>query len=183
MIGAYSTAQLTDGYNVGVIVMQDEKRALASVGEMRTQTWLISMAFAVLALVVGVIGARLMTSPLLRLVAAAKRIAEGDFSSRVETNNITEIGTLGKTFNLMTDKVEEQIVKLAKAAEENRELFVGTVKALSAAIDGKDKYTRGHSERVSRISVVIGKRLGMNADELETLRIQRFAPRCRQDRN
>lgn len=171
MIGAYSTAHLTDGYNVGVIAMQDEARALASVGEMRAQAWLISLGFAVLALMVGFIGSRLMTAPLLRMVSAAKRIAAGDFSQRVETNSVTEIGVLGETFNLMTDRVEEQIAKLAKAAEENRELFVGTVKALAAAIDGKDKYTRGHSERVSRISVAIGKRLGMEAEELEKLRI------------
>ncbi|MFN2501511.1 MAG: HD domain-containing phosphohydrolase [Pyrinomonadaceae bacterium] len=171
MIGAYSTALLADGYPVGVIAMQDEAHALASVQEMRTRTWQISMAFALLALLVGFVGARYMTSPLLRLVGAAQQIAAGDFSSRVETNNITEIGTLGETFNLMTDKVQEQIVNLAKAAEENRDLFVGTVKALAAAIDGKDKYTRGHSERVSRISVVIGKRMGMGEDELETLRM------------
>lgn len=171
MIGAYSTAHLADGYNLGVITMQDESQALASVGEMRTQTWLISMLFAVFALVVGFIGARVLTAPLLRLVGAAKQIAAGDFSSRVETKNITEIGTLGETFNLMTDKIEDQILNLAKAAEENRELFVGTVKALAAAIDGKDKYTRGHSERVSRISVAIGKRMGMEGDELETLRM------------
>lgn len=171
MIGAYSTARMADGYNVGVIAMQDEAHALASVGEMRLSTWLISMAFAVLALVVGFIGARYMTSPLLKLVTAAKQIAAGDFSPRVETNNITEIGTLGDTFNLMTGKIEEQIANLAKAAEENRELFVGTVKALAAAIDGKDKYTRGHSERVSRISVAIGRRMGMGEEELETLRM------------
>jgi HD-GYP domain-containing protein (c-di-GMP phosphodiesterase class II) len=171
MIGAYSTAHLADGYNVGVIAMQDESRALASVGEMRTQAWLISLGFAVLALFVGFVGSRFMTAPLLRMVGAAKRIASGDFSQRVETNSMTEIGVLGETFNLMTDRVEEQIGKLAKAAEENRELFVGTVKALAAAIDGKDKYTRGHSERVSRISVAIGRRLGMDAEELEKLRI------------
>lgn len=171
MIGAYSTANLADGYNVGVIVMQDEARALASVGEMRTQAWLISMAFAVLAMIIGFVGAKFMTTPVHRLVTAAKRIAAGDFSTRVETSSLSEIGTLGESFNFMTDKVEEQIAKLAKAAEENRELFVGTVKALAAAIDGKDKYTRGHSERVSRISVAIGKRMGMPADELEKLRI------------
>ncbi len=171
MIGAYSTAHLADGYNVGVIVMQDEARALASVGEMRTQAWLISMAFAVLALIVGFVGAKVMTTPVLRLVNAAKLIAAGDFSTRVETSSLSEIGTLGESFNFMTDKVEEQIAKLAKAAEENRELFVGTVKALAAAIDGKDKYTRGHSERVSRISVAIGRQMGLPADELETLRI------------
>lgn len=171
MIGAYSTARFSDNVVFGVIAMQDESKALASVGEMRNQTWLISMAFAVFALAVGLIGARLMTAPLMTLVAAAKRIGAGDFSSRVETNNLTEIGTLGETFNLMSGKIEDHIARLAKAAQENRELFVGTVKAFAAAIDGKDKYTRGHSERVSRISVAIGKRMGMEAHELETLRI------------
>src|SRR4029079_7179379 len=114
---------------------------------------------------------RLLTSPLLKLVHAAQKIAAGDFSSRVETRNITEIGTLGETFNTMSDELEEYIARLARAATENRELFVGTVKALAAAIDGKDKYTRGHSERVSRISVAIGKRLGRREDEIETLRM------------
>ena len=171
MIGAYSTANIADDYNVGVIAMQDEAHALASVGEMRTQTWMISMAFAVFALAAGLLLSRYMTSPLLKLVAAAKQIAAGDFSSRVDTRNITEIGTLAETFNFMGGKIEDQIANLAKAAEENRELFVGTVKALAAAIDGKDKYTRGHSERVSRISVAIGKRMGLPGDELETLRI------------
>ena len=171
MIGAYSTSMLADGYNFGIISMQDESRALASVGEMRSQTWLISMACAVFALVAGFLLPRFMTTPLLRLVDAARQIAGGDFSARVDTENITEIGTLAETFNMMGGKIEDQIANLAKAAQENRELFVGTVKALAAAIDGKDKYTRGHSERVARISVAIGKRMGMDADELETLRI------------
>jgi HD-GYP domain-containing protein (c-di-GMP phosphodiesterase class II) len=170
MIGAYSTVRFGND-TLGVITMQDESKALASVAEMRSQTWVISMAFAVFALIVGLLGARFMTAPLLKLVAAAGKIGAGDFSHRVETRNRTEIGTLGETFNVMTDKIEEQIAKLAKAAEENRELFVGTVKALAAAIDGKDKYTRGHSERVARISVAIGKRLGMGDEELETLRM------------
>jgi HD-GYP domain-containing protein (c-di-GMP phosphodiesterase class II) len=171
MIGAYSTASLADGYNVGVIAMQDESHALASVSEMRSQTWIVSLAFALFALVVGLVLSRYMTSPLLKLVHAAKQIAHGDFSARVDTENITEIGTLSETFNFMGGKIEEQIANLAKAAEENRELFVGTVKALAAAIDGKDKYTRGHSERVARISVAIGKQMQLPDDELDKLRI------------
>jgi HAMP domain-containing protein len=171
MIGAYSTARFGKDVSFGVIAMQDERKALASVGEMRTQTWVISLAFALFALIVGVIAARALTAPILKLSAAAEIIAAGDFSHRVETRNITEIGTLGYAFNTMTDRLEEHIASLARAAKENRELFVGTVKALSAAIDGKDKYTRGHSERVARISVAIGKQMGMGAEELETLRI------------
>lgn len=129
------------------------------------------MAFACFALIAGLIAARLLTSPILKLSAAAQKIASGDLSTRVSTRNITEIGTLGESFNTMSDELEEHIARLAKAAKENRELFVGTVKALAAAIDGKDKYTRGHSERVSRISVAIGQELNMGEEELETLRI------------
>ncbi|MEP6903314.1 MAG: HD domain-containing phosphohydrolase [Actinomycetota bacterium] len=171
MIGAYSTATFHNELKFGVIAMQDEGKALASVGEMRRQTWVICLGFAMFALIVGFLLSRLMTNPLLKLASAAKNIASGDFSTRVDAKGMSEIGTLGDAFNLMSDNVEEHIAKLAKAAEENRELFVGTVKALAAAIDGKDKYTRGHSERVSRISVAIGKRMGLGEEELETLRI------------
>ncbi len=171
MIGAYSTVQIGNDMTLGVITMQDERKALASVGEMKTQTWLISLAFAFIAMLVGSLAARSLTAPILKLSLAAERVAAGDFSTRVETRNMTEIGTLGESFNTMSDKLEEHIARLAKAAQENRELFVGTVKALAAAIDGKDKYTRGHSERVARISVAIGKQLGLDSEELETLRI------------
>lgn len=171
MIGAYSTVRIGNDMSLGVITMQDERKALASVGEMKTQTWLISLAFAFVAMLVGSIAARTLTAPLLKLSTAAGHVAAGDFSTRVETRNITEIGTLGESFNTMSDKIEEHVARLAKAAQENRELFVGTVKALAAAIDGKDKYTRGHSERVARISVAIGKQLGLSSEELETLRI------------
>lgn len=171
MIGAYSTVRFSNEMSFGVITMQDERKALASVGEMKTQTWLISLAFAFVAMLVGSLAARTLTAPILKLSTAAQRVAGGDYSTRVETRNMTEIGTLGESFNTMSDRVQEHIERLAKAAQENRELFVGTVKALAAAIDGKDKYTRGHSERVARISVAIGKQLGLSAEELETLRI------------
>jgi HD-GYP domain-containing protein (c-di-GMP phosphodiesterase class II) len=71
----------------------------------------------------------------------------------------------------MTDQIEKFIGDLQRAAEANRELFVGTVKSLAAAIDGKDPYTRGHSERVSRFSVAIAQRLGLPDDEVEKIRI------------
>ena len=126
---------------------------------------------AIAALIVGFFLARRLTAPLGKFVTAAQQIAAGDLSARIEPQNIEEIGTLGEAFNSMSDKLAAHIESLAQSARENRELFVGTVKALAAAIDGKDHYTRGHSERVSRISVAVGQRLGLDESELETLRI------------
>jgi HD-GYP domain-containing protein (c-di-GMP phosphodiesterase class II) len=41
-----------------------------------------------------------------------------------------------------------------------------TVRGLVAAIDAKDEYTRGHSERVHHVSILIAKRLGLSAEEI-----------------
>jgi HD-GYP domain-containing protein (c-di-GMP phosphodiesterase class II) len=101
----------------------------------------------------------------------AHRIASGDFSQRIEIVSKTELGELGTSFNQMTDQIERYIKDLQRSVKENRELFLGTVKSLAAAIDGKDPYTRCHSERVSRISMAIAQRLNLPDDECEKIRI------------
>ncbi|WP_153453682.1 HD-GYP domain-containing protein [Streptomyces smaragdinus] len=45
-----------------------------------------------------------------------------------------------------------------------------TIRALVHAVDIKDRYTRGHSERVGRASVLIGRELGLAEDRQEVLR-------------
>jgi HD-GYP domain-containing protein (c-di-GMP phosphodiesterase class II) len=113
----------------------------------------------------------MLTRPVRELAAGAQRIASGDFSQRVMVLGRTELGELGTSFNQMTDQVERYIGDLQSSAEENRELFLGTVKALAAAIDGKDPYTRGHSERVSRFSVATAQALGLSEAEIEKVRV------------
>ncbi|HEX8175412.1 MAG TPA: HD domain-containing phosphohydrolase [Pyrinomonadaceae bacterium] len=171
MLGSYATAELGSNSRLGVIAIQDERAALASVADMRRQTFMISMVAALFVLLIGFIGAKRLTQPVRELAAGAHRIAGGDFSQRITVRSRTELGDLGKSFNIMTDQVERFITDLQRAADENRELFIGTVKALAAAIDGKDPYTRGHSERVSRISVAIAQRLDMPDDEVENIRV------------
>ena len=83
----------------------------------------------------------------------------------------TELSELGGAFNEMTDQLERHVRDLHISIAENRELFLGTVKALAAAIDGKDPYTRGHSERVSRFSVAIAQAMGLSQTEIEHIRV------------
>ncbi|HEY0004032.1 MAG TPA: HD domain-containing phosphohydrolase [Pyrinomonadaceae bacterium] len=171
MLGSYATAELGSNSRLGVIAIQDERAALASVADMRRQTLLISMFAAALALVIGFYFAKKLTQPVQELAAGAHRIASGDFSQRIDVRSRTELGALGQSFNLMTDQLEHFIEDLQRSAHENRELFIGTVKGLAAAIDGKDPYTRGHSERVARFSVAIAQRLGLADEEVEKIRI------------
>ena len=171
MLGSYATAELDKNSRLGVIAIQDESAALHSISDMRRQTIWISMVAAMLTLLIGFFFAKKLTQPVQELAVGAHRIAGGDFSQRIDVRSHTEIGDLGDSFNLMTDRLESYIKDLQRSADENRELFLGTVKGLAAAIDGKDPYTRGHSERVSRISVAIAQRLGIPDDECEKIRI------------
>ncbi len=171
MLGSYATVELDRNSLLGVIAIQDEAAALASVADMRNQVLLVSLIAAAMALVFGFYFAQKLTSPVRELAAGAQRIAAGDFSQRVKVLGRTELGELGSSFNRMTDQIERFVGDLQKSADENRELFLGTVKALAAAIDGKDPYTRGHSERVSRFSVATAQALGLSDDEIEKIRI------------
>ncbi|KWW99378.1 HD-GYP domain-containing protein [Carbonactinospora thermoautotrophica] len=58
---------------------------------------------------------------------------------------------------------------LAQYAREQA-AYDATVRTLIQAVETKDYYTRGHSERVSRASVMIGRELGMREDRLNALR-------------
>ena len=52
---------------------------------------------------------------------------------------------------------------------ELREMFTQTVRSLASAVDAKDKFTSGHSERVQRIAVDIGREMRCSEKELEAL--------------
>jgi len=74
-----------------------------------------------------------------------------------------------------THRLLEQV---AQRAEENRRLYEelrgiyrDTVRAFAAAIDIKDKYTQGHSERVGKYSEIIAREMGWSEDEVEGIQI------------
>ena len=50
-----------------------------------------------------------------------------------------------------------------------KDLLVGLTRSLTAAIDAKDAYTYGHSERVARAAVELGRELGLPEDELSDI--------------
>jgi putative nucleotidyltransferase with HDIG domain len=53
-------------------------------------------------------------------------------------------------------------IERARLYEDLEDMYISTVKSLAAAIDAKDPYTRGHSERVTRFSLLITKELGLD---------------------
>ena len=52
---------------------------------------------------------------------------------------------------------------------EQSEFFSSVVRALTSAIDAKDPYTCGHSDRVARLSVCLARQLGCDTEDLNTI--------------
>jgi HD-GYP domain-containing protein (c-di-GMP phosphodiesterase class II) len=75
-----------------------------------------------------------------------------------------EVDTLTVAFNTMMQSVSD-----AEAATEAA--YVGAIRALALALDARDPYTAGHSERVSAVSVGIGRQMALPDDQLEILRL------------
>ena len=75
-----------------------------------------------------------------------------------------EVDTLTAAFNTMM-----QSVKAAEA--ETLSAYLGTIRALALALDARDPYTAGHSERVSAVSLAIGRCMSLDETELEVLRL------------
>jgi putative two-component system response regulator len=65
--------------------------------------------------------------------------------------------------------VEERTAKLQEAYRVLKKAHLDSVKVLAEAIDAKDSCTRGHSERVRKMSMKIGMELGFSEKRLESL--------------
>jgi putative nucleotidyltransferase with HDIG domain len=80
------------------------------------------------------------------------------------TGSSRELDVLTDTFNAMMQSV-------ADAEAQTEAAYTGAIRALAAALDARDPYTAGHSERVSVISVAIGRVLKLSDEDLEVLRL------------
>lgn len=59
----------------------------------------------------------------------------------------------------------------ARMEERRRATFLRTLESLATALEARDEYTRGHSQRVCEMSIMIGERMGLGIDALEELRV------------
>ncbi len=74
--------------------------------------------------------------------------------------------------NLLTNLAAQTAVaiKNSQLSRDIEKTYFETVSALALAVDAKDKYSRGHLDRVAEYCVIIAKKLGLDEDDSKTLR-------------
>jgi HAMP domain-containing protein len=161
MLGAYD---LVPGVRWGFVIEELRDEAYRSLTELRRQTVLWVVFGLVLAVGIGISFAQGISRPIRAFADRALAISRGDFKGTIVARSHNEIGQLAETFNHMTRQLDNYDHNM-------RELFLATIKSLAAAIDAKDPYTSGHSERVALFSVAIARELGLDEKTIERVQI------------
>jgi HD-GYP domain-containing protein (c-di-GMP phosphodiesterase class II) len=161
MLGAYD---IIDTVQWGIVIEQLREEAYISLEEMRRQTVIWVVLGALLAAGIGGTFARKISNPIHKLAEKSLAVAAGDFKQRIELGASNEIGQLADTYNYMTQQLDLYDRNM-------RGLFISTIKSLAAAIDAKDPYTRGHSDRVARFSLAIAREMQLEKESLERVQI------------
>src|SRR5262249_36052587 len=127
---------------------------------------LIGIGAMGLALLASIWIAHRLSEPIKRLSSSLHRMATSrQFDAKLPlTGSSRELDTLTETFNAL-------MASVASAEAETETAYTAAIRALATALDARDPYTAGHSERVSVLSVAIGRTLKLSPDELEVLRL------------
>ena len=69
------------------------------------------------------------------------------------------------------NEIKRMNEELSQTYEKLEKAYLDSIQTLRYTVEAKDPYTRGHSDRVSEFSVLIGQKLNMSEEDLKTLRV------------
>lgn len=81
------------------------------------------------------------------------------------------IGNASRTLIQQNESLLKQKYELEESYLRLNSSYQNTVMALSSAVDARDSYTSGHSERVTKLSMALGKRMYLSKNQLENLEL------------
>jgi putative nucleotidyltransferase with HDIG domain len=155
----------------GVLLERDRDLAFASVSAMIRDTLFWSAVVLAGGLLVGLLFARRLSEPIAGLARQTRAISNGQYGATVPVGGTAEIAHLSENFNKMSLSIRDAFEEVERRARENKELFINSIRALAQAIDAKDPYTRGHSERVATYAETIAVEMGLPPDEVEKVKL------------
>ncbi len=126
----------------------------------------VALLAVVVALIVSVASSGSIVRPIAKVVEHLQQAEiTGDLSEfRAVDSSIREIRSLIQSFNSAAISVRESRDNLTMA-------YVEFVQSLASALDARDPYTAGHSQRVSEMSRAIARSIGLGDGDVERVRV------------
>lgn len=124
------------------------------------QTVIFSIAGVVLALVLGVFSARMITRPIRQVVDMAEQIAEGDLTDHLELQSRDETGQLAQAMNTMTANLNEILTTVTRNSNQ-------VAMAANALTSSAEQIATGTEEMAAQVSTVATASEEMAATSME----------------
>ncbi|MDP5054257.1 MAG: EAL domain-containing protein [Congregibacter sp.] len=114
---ALTSSAPTDAAQVSLLLSLSLDEALADYKPLRLQLVVIAVIALVLAILLALAASRWITRPVTAMVTAAKRIANGEYSYKLELDSGTELDTLAQALSVMQDTVAERESRIQHQAQ------------------------------------------------------------------
>ncbi len=131
--------------------------------EVRKRILFVLFIGIILSLALGTLVPGRVTKPIKKLVEGTRHIGRGDLQYQVKVKGDDEISELAVSFNKMAANLFESHKKLLN-------YFYRVVQSLVRALEARDPYTKGHSDRVAEYSEKIAFKMGLSPEKIELLR-------------
>ena len=113
-----------------VIFLQPQDVFLAPIRAQMRDTVVLALVIVAAVAIAAIGGAQLLTRPIVRLMAAARRVAEGHFEGKVTVRSRDEIGALANAFNIMTDRLKATVDGLRRSEENYRGIYENALEGM-----------------------------------------------------
>jgi len=147
-------------------VLASSANLQAATDRLRLLMAAIGLLGVVFTLLVGIVVARRINRPVHTLLEATRLVSAGDLAHRAPVRSHDEIGELTASFNAMTENLQAKSGSLKETMSRLQDTYLMTMEALAAAVEARDSYTHGHTERVGSYARLLGEALGVRAPEL-----------------
>jgi len=145
---------------LGVDILADDIAKMQQ--EIRGRMVVALFAGILFCCVLGILIAGSVSNPVRRLTEGTRQLAGDNLDYRVEVRSRDEIGELADSFNKMA-------ASLAESRQRLQNYFFKVTQSLVRALEAKDPYTQGHSERVADLARKVALELSVSPEKAELI--------------
>lgn len=161
LLGAW---EARDGEDMGIMGTALPKTFLVRTSNItKINITIVFVSAIIMAMLLGLFLANLITRPILKLEQAASDVAKGNRDIRVTTNGGDEIADLAISFNKMVSSLSRSEKDLISAYDK-------TIEGWSKALELRDEETEGHTQRVTELTLELARAMGIEEGNLTNIR-------------
>jgi HD-GYP domain-containing protein (c-di-GMP phosphodiesterase class II) len=163
--------EVRSGMDVGIIGTSLAKTFLVQASNItRFQIFAFATTTFLFIIAAGLFIANRLTEPLLNVVDASSQVAGGNLDISVIPTGNDEITALAESFNEMVASLKRSEAELVSAHEETIQAYDRTIEGWCKALELRDNVTEGHTQRVTDLTILIARAVGISEAEIVHIR-------------